>query len=66
LFAGDAIYEGMPPNTRFAGTDEKLEWVRQLHRHKELEIDVIVPGHGRVCGKDEIDRNIRLLEGCGG
>jgi cyclase len=61
LFAGDAIYEGMPPNTRFAGPEEKAEWVRQLHRLKELDVEVIVPGHGKVCGKDEIDRNITLL-----
>jgi cyclase len=63
LFAGDAIYEGMPPNTRFAGMEEKAEWVRQLRRLKALDIDVIVPGHGAICGKEEIDRNIALLEG---
>lgn len=63
LFAGDAIYEGMRPNTRFAGPVEKAEWVRQLRRLQELDIDVIVPGHGNICGKDEIERNIaRLLE----
>lgn len=62
LFAGDAIYEGMPPNTRFAGPEERAEWVRQLHRLKELDVQVVVPGHGKVCGKDEIDRNIALLE----
>jgi cyclase len=61
LFAGDAIYEGMSPNTRFAGAAEKAEWVRQLYRLRELDIDVIVPGHGKVCHKNEIDRNIALL-----
>lgn len=63
LFAGDTIYEGMRPTTRFAGADEKAEWVRQLHRLRELDIEAIVPGHGKICGKDEIDRNIVLLEG---
>ncbi|MCI2425380.1 MBL fold metallo-hydrolase [Candidatus Acetothermia bacterium] len=62
LFAGDTIYEGMPPNTQFAGAAEKAEWVRQLRRLRKLEIKAIVPGHGKVCGKDEIDRNIALIE----
>jgi len=61
LFAGDAIYEGMSPNTRFAGAAERAAWVRQLRRLRELDIDVIVPGHGKVCDKTEIDRNIALL-----
>lgn len=63
LFAGDTIYEGMPPNTRFAGPAEKAEWVRQLRRLKELDIEVVVPGHGAICSKEEIDRNIALLGG---
>jgi glyoxylase-like metal-dependent hydrolase (beta-lactamase superfamily II) len=63
LFAGDTIYEGMPPNTRFAGPAEKAEWVRQLRRLRELDIEVVVPGHGAICGKEEIDRNIALLGG---
>lgn len=61
LFAGDAIYEGMPPNIRFAGAVERAEWVQQLGRLKDLDIEVIVPGHGKVCDKREIDRNIALL-----
>jgi cyclase len=62
LFAGDAVYQGMRPNTRFAGPAEVAEWVRQLHRLKELEIEVVVPGHGQICGIDEIERNIAALE----
>lgn len=63
LFAGDAVYQGMRPNTRFAGPAERVEWVRQLCRLKELDVEVIVPGHGQLCGKDEIERNIVLLGG---
>lgn len=62
LFAGDAVYQGMHPNARFAGPAEIREWVRQLCRLKELDIEVVVPGHGQLCGKDEIKRNIALLE----
>jgi glyoxylase-like metal-dependent hydrolase (beta-lactamase superfamily II) len=63
LFAGDAVYQGMRPNTRFAGPEERAEWVRQLRRLKDLDVEVVVPGHGQVCGVDEIERNIAMLEG---
>lgn len=61
LFAGDAIYEGMRPNTRFGGPDEWRLWISHLERFKRLEIHSIVPGHGKVCSKEEIDRNIAFL-----
>jgi cyclase len=32
LFAGDAVYEGMRPNTRFAGPAQRAEWVRHPRR----------------------------------
>jgi glyoxylase-like metal-dependent hydrolase (beta-lactamase superfamily II) len=63
LFAGDAVDEGTAPNTRFAGPAGRAEWVRHLRRLRLLEIDVVVPGHGALCGKQEIDRNIAVLEG---
>jgi glyoxylase-like metal-dependent hydrolase (beta-lactamase superfamily II) len=61
LFAGDTVYEGTAPNTRFADIAARTEWVRQLQRLQGLEIRVVVPGHGRVCGEEEIARNIALL-----
>lgn len=62
LFAGDTIYEGFSPNTKFGGKAEWTEWVFQLERLKKLEIKTIVPGHGKLCSKDEIDRNIAFLK----
>jgi cyclase len=61
LFAGDTIYSGYPPTTRFG--DERLwrEWITSLERLKQLEVETIVPGHGPLCGKSEIDRNIEYL-----
>jgi len=58
LFAGNTIYEGMPPNTRFGGPEEWRLWIFNLERLKTLEVDTIVPGHGLLCSKREIDRNI--------
>ena len=62
LFAGDAIYEGIPPHTAFGGPEEWKLWISQLERLKELETDTIVPGHGKLCTHKEIDRNIADLQ----
>jgi glyoxylase-like metal-dependent hydrolase (beta-lactamase superfamily II) len=61
IFAGDTNYEGMTSNTRFWGKNEWRIWVAQLERLKTLNIKVICPGHGKLCHKDEIDRNIPFL-----
>jgi len=63
LFAGDTIYEGTPPTTRFGGPAEWHVWISQLEALKRLKIDVICPGHGNLCSKQEIDRNIAYLRG---
>jgi glyoxylase-like metal-dependent hydrolase (beta-lactamase superfamily II) len=61
LFAGDAIYEGSELTTRFGGLVEWKLWISHLERLKKLEISTIVPGHGKLCTKEEIDRNINYL-----
>ena len=62
LFAGDTIYKGMPPNTMFGGSDEWRTWIFHLERIRKLDIDIIVPGHGNLCSKDQIDSNINYLK----
>jgi len=62
LFAGDTVYEGMPPTTRFGGPKEWKQWIKSLQRLQELDIKKIVPGHGNICGKEEIQKNIEYLE----
>ena len=61
LFAGDTIYEGSDLTTRFGGLVQWKLWISQLERLKTLEISTIVPGHGKLCGEGEIDRNIEYL-----
>ncbi len=61
LFGGDTIYEGMPPNTRFGSQKEWRLWISHLERLKKLEIDVVVPGHGKLSSKELLDRNIAYL-----
>lgn len=62
LFAGDTIYEGSELTTRFGGLADWKLWVSQLERLKKLEISTIVPGHGKLCGEEEIERNIGYLK----
>ena len=66
LFAGDAIYEGLPLTTEFGGPKEWKLWIESLKKLDELEIEKIVPGHGKICDKNEIKRNIAYLENLGG
>ncbi|UCG89118.1 MAG: MBL fold metallo-hydrolase [Gemmatimonadota bacterium] len=61
LFAGDAIYEGMPPTAHFGGPAEWRTWIGQLQRMGELDIEAVVPGHGRLGAKALIDVNINHL-----
>lgn len=62
LFGGDAIYEGMYPNARFGGQKEWRLWISHLERLKKLEIDLIVPGHGKLSPIELLDRNISYLK----
>lgn len=61
LFAGDTMYEGSRLTTRFGGPVEWKLWISQLERLNGLDIETIVPGHGRLCSKEEIARNIAFL-----
>lgn len=62
LFAGDTIYSGFNPTTQFG--DKKLwrKWINSLEKLSRLDIKTIVPGHGRICTKEEIPRHIHYLE----
>lgn len=61
LFAGDTVYSGYPPTTRFGDQELWRLWVSSLERLCELEIRTIIPGHGAPCGRDELERNAGFL-----
>jgi glyoxylase-like metal-dependent hydrolase (beta-lactamase superfamily II) len=61
LFGGDTIYESRSPNTRFGGPQEWSRWITELQRLKGLDISTVVPGHGKLSGKDILDQNIESL-----
>lgn len=58
LLTGDNVSSGHHP---FRGNADHLEWIEALKWMKGLEIDTIIPGHGEVCGKEELDRLIEYL-----
>ncbi len=62
LFAGDTVYEGMDPTTRFGGPKEWKEWITHLERLKKLDIQTVVPGHGKISGIWILDQNISFLK----
>ena len=58
LLTGDNVSAGRHP---FRGTADHLEWIEALKWMKGLDIDTIIPGHGEICGKEELDRLIEYL-----
>lgn len=58
LFAGDVLMSGVTPFCLFGSVDGSL---RAIQRLRELDPEVIVPGHGSVAGKELIDSNEAYL-----
>jgi cyclase len=40
------------------------EWVASLKKIMSLDVDWVVPGHGEVCGKDQMGEFVTFLEKC--
>ncbi len=53
LFAGDLVFCQQYP---YAGdqTNNPLEWMRAFEEILKMPVEIIVPGHGPLCGKEEI------------
>jgi cyclase len=51
-FVGDTIFNGVQTWLYASNVDE---WITSLDRIKKLDVDHIVPGHGPVCTKRELD-----------
>jgi len=59
LLTGDNITAGMHPVKVHAGF---AEWIQALKRMKSLETEIVVPGHGPVCGKEELSRSLEYFQ----
>jgi len=61
LFAGDLIFA----KTFFYAGDKTFnpdKWMEALKRFMAMEIQTIVPGHGPICNKEEVQTYIRFFE----
>jgi cyclase len=59
LFAGDMIYGGRYPilaPSNLPNLVEALSWLATIGA------EVIVPGHGRLCGNEELARQLEYIE----
>lgn len=61
LFAGDAVNERAGPVTLFGDMRDWRRWIIGLERLRKLEIERVVPGHGKVCGPEIIEAHIEAL-----
>jgi len=51
IFAGDLVFFEMHP---YMGQGTPDDWVRYLEYMETLDINILIPGHGQVCGRDGI------------
>jgi cyclase len=61
LFAGDNFTNGLQPSLAQC---LPLQWVESLKRIEALDADRIVPGHGRVGGKKEVQEFRLFIQKC--
>jgi glyoxylase-like metal-dependent hydrolase (beta-lactamase superfamily II) len=61
LFSGDCMVNDYLPNLTTGSKNDWVRWQNSLHQIKELHPSFIVPGHGEVILKAEIDRKLAWL-----
>jgi len=61
FFTGDNFTNGVQPLLSHC---LPLEWIESLKSIEAMDIDVIVPGHGEVCGKAEIQEFRLFIQKC--
>ena len=59
VFTGDNV-EGQFP---YFGQSRFYDWKKALQRIMDLDIEVVVPGHGEVAGKEMVNRYLLFFEG---
>ena len=61
LFAGDLIFAGRFP---WAGdlTSHPETWIKSFENMLAMDVDSIVPGHGPICGKEEIETQLKWFK----
>ncbi len=62
LFSGDTVVAGYLPNLQSGGPAEWNQWLAALGLVRRLEPRVLVPGHGRVLERSEIEKEVARIE----
>ncbi|MCW8132090.1 MAG: MBL fold metallo-hydrolase [Planctomycetota bacterium] len=60
LFAGDVVIPGFMPYPE-GRTPTVLNWIKALRYLNSLDVDVVVPGHGAIGGKELIKNQLDFL-----
>ena len=58
VFVADNIFNGVQT---WHYTSNIGQWIESLYLLKKLNADIIVPGHGPICGNNQIDAQISIL-----
>jgi cyclase len=58
LFAGDLVVTDRPP---FLSQSNTKRWLNALTYVRKLKFDVLVPGHGELCGKEATEKMSEFL-----
>ena len=58
IFTGDNIFSGVQT---FLHQSLPFDWLRSLEKMKEMDIELIVPGHGDICTKSYIDEQASFI-----
>jgi cyclase len=58
LCSGDACVNGA---YNFMGHSDSASWIRVLERAQQFDVDLVLPGHGPIAGKDLLDRQKRYF-----
>jgi glyoxylase-like metal-dependent hydrolase (beta-lactamase superfamily II) len=63
VFAGDLVYNDMPPNLKFGNP---VSWVRAMDSLLATRALVVVPGHGSLCGRTRLEELRAVLTAAAG
>jgi phosphoglycerate dehydrogenase-like enzyme/glyoxylase-like metal-dependent hydrolase (beta-lactamase superfamily II) len=58
LCTGDACVNG---SFNFMGHSDSASWIRVLEQCQQLEVDMVLPGHGPIGGKDVLEKQKRYF-----
>jgi glyoxylase-like metal-dependent hydrolase (beta-lactamase superfamily II) len=62
LYSGDCIVSGYIPNLESSNIEDWIKWQKSLDMISKLNIDYVVPGHGKVLSGMEIIKELKKIQ----